>query len=105
MKIPLVIFFCAFLCSFALGRSPQTPQKRPKEGFVPDQETAVRIAEAVLTPIYGNKQVQAEKPFQAILKREVWVVTGRLPEGADGGVAEVRISKVTGEILAVHHGK
>jgi hypothetical protein len=105
MRIQLAIFFCAILGSFALSGSPQSSQKIPKDGFVPDKNTAVKIAEAILTPIYGAKQVEAEKPFAASLKGEVWTVIGHLSEGADGGVAEVRISKLTGEILAVSHGK
>ena len=105
MRLQLASFLCAVLGSVFFSQSPQISQYRPKDGFVPDQETAVKIAEAILTPIYGPKQVQAEKPFVASLKREVWTVTGHLPEGADGGVAEVRISKLTGQILSVNHGK
>jgi len=105
MRLQLAIFLCAVLGSILFNEGSQISQHRPKDGFVPDQETAVKIAEAILTPIYGASQVQAEKPFVASLKREVWTVTGHLPEGADGGVAEVRISKLTGEILSVSHGK
>jgi hypothetical protein len=37
----------------------------PKNGFVPDKETAIRIAETVLIPIYGEKQIASERPFSA----------------------------------------
>ncbi len=33
---------------------------RPKEGYVPDAATAVRIADAVLAPVYGEKQIESE---------------------------------------------
>ncbi|HWG19814.1 MAG TPA: NTF2 fold immunity protein [Terracidiphilus sp.] len=65
----------------------------------------VRIAEAILIPIYGEEQIKSELPLSAVLKDNVWIVTGRLAEGMAGGVAEVRISKMTGEILGVTHGK
>jgi hypothetical protein len=78
---------------------------RPKDGFVPDEKTAVRVAEAVLSPIYGEEKILSERPFSAKLKGDVWTVTGSLPEGMAGGVAEVKISKRTGEILGVTHGK
>lgn len=77
----------------------------PKEGFVPDEETAIRIAEAVWIPIYGEEQINSEKPFKAVLVDDTWIVTGSLPEGYVGGVAEARISKTDGRILGVIHGE
>jgi hypothetical protein len=71
---------------------------KPKEGYVPNSETAVKIAEAVLIPVYGKKQIGSEEPFTARLKDGVWTVQGSLhcPDGSTtcvGGVAEVKISK------------
>lgn len=77
----------------------------PKNGFVPDEETAISVAEAILVPIYGEKQVSSERPFSAELGSDIWTVTGHLPEGWTGGVAKVRISKVTCQIISVSHGK
>jgi hypothetical protein len=81
------------------------PTFRPKNGFVPNAETAVKIAEAVLIPIYGEKQILSERPFKASRQGEVWTVSGILPPGYVGGVAVVKISRRTGEILSVVHFK
>ena len=78
---------------------------KPKDGFVPTEETATRIAEAVWLPIYGKETIEQEKPFQAKLSNGVWTVTGTLPEGHLGGVALAEISKENGAILRVIHGK
>jgi hypothetical protein len=87
---------------------------RPASGYVPDSKTAVKIAEAVLIPVYGEKQIQSELPLTATLKNGVWTVTGTLhcPDGkggtttsCDGGVAEVQISKNDARILYMLHGK
>jgi hypothetical protein len=83
---------------------------RPKEGFVPNSETAVKIAEAVLVPVYGKKQIESEKPLTAKLKDDVWTVHGTLhcPDGAElcaGGVAVVEISKSDAHILSMVHYK
>jgi hypothetical protein len=75
----------------------------PKDGFVPDSETAVRIAEAVWIPIYGEKRIAKEKPFKAQLRGETWFVKGTLPPGAVGGTAIAEISKLDGRILRVVH--
>jgi hypothetical protein len=87
---------------------------KPASGYVPDSKTAVKIAEAVLAPVYGEKQIESERPFTATLKHGVWTVTGtvRCPDGkggtttsCDGGVAEVQISKNDARILYMLHGK
>ena len=78
----------------------------PKNGFVPNEKTAIAVAEAVLIPIYGEKQIVSERPFHASLSAKgVWTVTGSLPEGWDGGVAVVCIDRQNGRILYVMHGK
>ncbi|HKF20159.1 MAG TPA: YbbC/YhhH family protein [Candidatus Angelobacter sp.] len=89
----------------AHSQNPTGPTFQPKNGFVPNAETAVKIAEAVLIPIYGEKQILSERPFKASREGEVWTVSGTLPPGYVGGVAVVKISKRTGEILSVVHFK
>jgi hypothetical protein len=75
----------------------------PREGFVPDAATATRIAEAVLVPIYGARQIRSEQPLKATLRVDVWQVTGQLPAGWRGGVAVVEIAKRDARILHVSH--
>ena len=78
---------------------------KPKEGFVPDERTAIAIAVAVWTPIYGEKQIAGEKPYVATLKDGIWTVEGSLPKGWTGGVAIAEIAQSDGRIIAVVHGK
>jgi len=72
---------------------------RPPHGFVPDAETAERIAEAVCIPIFGQNEVEKQRPFQAELEQSVWVVKGSPKEGSTGNTMVVRISKADGSIL------
>jgi hypothetical protein len=74
---------------------------KPKAGFVPDEETAIRIAEAVWIPIYGQKKIEEQKPFRAKLENDVWTVRGSLREGREGSVVIARISKAHGTIFKV----
>ena len=81
---------------------------KPKEGYVPDEKTAIRIAVAVWIPIYGEKNIEGEKPYHAKLQKDkgIWTVEGSLPSGnVVGGVAEAEIAKDDGRILRVSHGK
>ena len=73
------------------------------EGYVPDQATAIRIAIAVLIPIYGEKIENGEKPWRAGLKGDVWTVVGTFHGKGEGGEAIVQLSKTTGAILFVTH--
>ena len=78
---------------------------KPKDGYVPDEKTAIRIAVAVWIPIYGEKQIEGEKPYHAKLDKGIWTVEGSLPEGTLGGVAIAEIAKDDGCIVRVSHGK
>ena len=77
----------------------------PGVGYVPDKETAIKIAEAVWYPIYG--ELLHERPFQARLDEDgIWMVWGtKHPRTAKGGVANVRLRKADGCILEVWHPK
>jgi hypothetical protein len=77
----------------------------PREGFVPDAVTAARIAEAVLIPIYGARQIASQQPLSATLRGDAWHVTSQLPAGSVGGVASVEIAKSDARILRVSHGR
>ena len=101
-----VVVVIAFLSLFAETTSQESKHTvKPKNGFVPTRGTAVRIAEAVLIPIYGERNIQKQKPLNASLKGNVWRVTGTLPKNMLGGVALIEISKGDGRILRVTHGK
>ena len=78
----------------------------PNDGFVPNEETAIKVAEAIWTPIYGEN-INDKKPFVAEYneKEGCWEVRGTLPENTLGGVPEIKINKSDGKILYVHHGK
>jgi hypothetical protein len=72
--------------------------------YVPNKETAIKIAEAILYAIYGEN-IYKQKPFIVTLDNEVWMVEGSLPKGMKGGVAYIEIQKKDCKILKVTHGK
>jgi hypothetical protein len=105
-----VVLCCIFLLvPIAMGQG-----YKPKAGFVPDAGTAVKIAEAVLIPVYGQPKIESERPFSAELKDEIWTVSGtlRCPDGhggtttiCKGGTATVKIAKDDGRIFFMIHYK
>jgi len=75
------------------------------QGYVPDNTTAVQIAQILFVRVYGEK-VLKKKPFIATLKDgAVWVVEGSIDEGVDGGVPHIEIQKSDGRIVNLYHYK
>ena len=105
MKIRWVFYYMLLMATLAMAQD-----FKPKEGYVPDSTTAVKVAEAALIPVYGKRQIESEEPFNATLKDGVWIVRGTLPcpdpqTVCKGGVAEVKISKDDARILSMIHYK
>jgi len=89
------------LCIFVLGA---TQPRLPPQGVVPDEQTAVKIAEAVFEPIFGIEYSAKWRPYHAQLdKNDVWTVYGTLPRGSLGGTPMLKIKKQDGRVLEVWH--
>ena len=58
----------------ALVAAGQTPKKH--RGYVPDEKTALRIAEAVLIAQFGEERVNAQLPLHAngSSNKDYWIV-------------------------------
>src|SRR5882762_6453976 len=102
--ITLMISLFAALIATMYGQPQRMPSVKPKEGFVPNAETAVKVGEAVLMPVYGEEKILGERPFGAALQGDIWTVEGTLHCGGspstlcEGGTAVVKISKTSGQI-------
>lgn len=82
----------------------------PKEGLIPTADIAVKIAQCVLTRIYGKEIIEEEKPFSVNLKNEIWIIEGSAPRTKNstlilGGQSYMEIRKSNGEILKLLHTK
>jgi hypothetical protein len=103
MKMKATILGLGLLAMTATASPPHSFV--PKDGFVPNEVTAIRIAEAVWEPIYGKENIASHQPTKARLVDGVWIVVGSLPESVKGGVPLAEIRKQDGCILRVSHGK
>jgi len=108
LPLILVVLVTFSVVAMNLKTSKKTSIKNgyvPKDGFVPNKETAIKIAEAIWLPIYGN-EIYTCKPFVAELKNDsIWVVKGTLETGKYGGVPYIEIQKADCKVLKVIHGK
>lgn len=101
VSFAIVVFFSI---NMALDNTAEHNYVPPK-GYVPDDTTALKIADAILTPIYG-KDLNWQKPYSVkLIGDTTWIVTGRFPKNAIGGVAHIEIRKSDCKIIRVTHGK
>ena len=104
--IAVVLLILSFTPSgISFGQETERHNYKPIAGYVPNDATAIKIAVAVWTPIYGKAAIEKEKPYKAVLKGGVWYVSGSLPVGYAGGVAEAEIAQDDGRIMRISHGK
>lgn len=71
---------------------------------VPDETTALKIAEAVWTARYGELIVSKFRPYRVTSKDDRWTIIGTPIDGSThgGGMPEIEISKVDGKVLSVN---
>jgi len=100
MKIFIYIFqFLIVSMTFNLNENQD-------ENYVPDEKTAIKVAEAIWIPIYGEK-VLDKKPFKATISEDgtIWTVKGTVPKGMLGGFPIIEIRKSDCKIIKVFHSK
>jgi hypothetical protein len=102
---------CALLAAIVLSL-PVSAQENfvPRNGYVPDETTAIAIARAVLIPIYGAKTIEDEEPLVAARDGTAWLVNGTVPcehksGRCFGNAVLVKLSASDGQIMFVTHGE
>lgn len=96
-----MLFFIFVSCSY--GRTDKSPL--PSQGVIPSEDIAVKIAEAVLPPIFGAEEVAKYSPYHARLKDGVWTVYGTLKSGSRGGTPQMTIQKKDGKVIEIWHSQ
>ena len=101
-----ILTTCLILFVIFANKSSRQLEFNPTvNGVVPDEATAIKIAEAIGLPVFG-KNLNDYKPFHASLKNDsIWHVSG-LPKKTWfsiqlGGGPEFDIQKQDGKVLKV----
>lgn len=105
---------CGFFLAITLSAQSSPP---PTSVRVPDEATALKIAEPALIKTYGKRQIDYERPLGATLDNGIWTVAGTLccPDRNGirtceqhmcvGGVAVLKLRERDGKILSIIHPK
>src|SRR5690242_532970 len=103
----LVVFLCLYgYYHFNYRDGKPWPKHDDPElvGYVPNEETAIKVAEALWLPLYGAN-IYNHRPFKAMLQDSIWVVEGTLDDGARGGVPHAEIRKKDCKVIRLYHTK
>ena len=88
-----------FAISASILRTPaQSPSPSPSV-IIPDESTAIRVAEAIFATKYNVKTMEGERPYKAHLSQGVWLVWGTVPKDAMGQTLFVQIDQKAGCVL------
>ena len=86
--------------------NPTPPRSLAKNIVVPDKETAIKIAKAIWTPVYGENVVQSSRMFDAVQNNGIWTVTAKFSSGKlQEGTAMMDISQEDGRVSRILHGQ
>ena len=59
----------------------------PPKGYIPDEQTALKVSDAILVSVYGEKEIASERPLGvALIQPDVWLVWGNQRGSAEVGV-------------------
>jgi hypothetical protein len=100
-RITVLAILVGFVVCAAAQNVPALFDRRG--GLVPDPKTALKIAEAVLVPIYGVKIMQ-DKPYTIKLANGRWMIDGSVPKGAVGGSFHIVIQQRDAKIIEIGCG-
>ena len=70
-----------------------------------NRQVAVAVAEAILFPIYGQRYIVDERPYEVYRIDGCWYISGTLLAGSDGGTFEIVLKAADGQVLRLTHGK
>ena len=81
---------------------PTTDGVTGRKDLVPDSATAIRVAEAILVGVYGEKNGHSLRPIAASLSDGVWTVERHCKKGwGVGDNPTVKLLKLNGQILSM----
>ena len=103
MKTLCICLVVAALCLRGAAQNVPALFDRPG-GLVPDEQTALKIAEAVLVPIYGKK-IMDDKPYIIKNADGRWTIDGTIPKDFVGGSFHIVIQQRDAKILEIGCGE
>ena len=75
------------------------------ELLIKEENTAIKVAEPILFEIYGKSKIEDEKPYEAYLINNYWVINGTINRFSFGGAFSIIIDARNSKVVNVIHYK
>jgi hypothetical protein len=75
------------------------------ELLIKEEKTAISVAEPILFEIYGKSKIEDEKPYEAYLINNYWVIRGTLNRFSFGGTFSIVIDARNSKVIEIIHYK
>lgn len=98
-----IFTLCALGIIFMLMAFNMMQKEDENIDYVPNAETAVKVAEILWLPLYGES-IYEHKPFSAELQNGIWIVSGK-PKKQKGGYPYAEIQKSDCKVVKITHFK
>jgi hypothetical protein len=76
-----------------------------KTFIIKDSITAIGVAEPILFSLYGKDNIIQQRPYEAYLIDQYWIISGTLAKNYLGGTFLIILSATDSKILQITHGK
>jgi hypothetical protein len=76
-----------------------------KEVIIKDSKSAINIAESIVFGIYSEQTIVDQKPYEAYLIDDYWVISGTLPKGIRGGTFMIIMDARDCKVIRITHGQ
>ena len=73
--------------------------------IIKDKLTAINVVEPILFAIYSKDNIIKQRPYEAYLIDNYWVVSGTLQKGYLGGTFLIIVDATNSKIIRLTHGK
>lgn len=89
----------------ALADTTEIDILEKNELLIKNESTAISVAEPILFVIYGKSKIEDEKPYEAYLINNYWVINGTLNRFSLGGSFLIIIDAKNSKVLEITHYK
>lgn len=89
----------------ALGDTTKLVILEKNELLIKKEKTAIGIAEPILFEIYGKSNIEDQRPYEAYLINNYWVIRGTLNRFSLGGTFLIIIDARNAKVIHIIHEK
>lgn len=89
----------------ALADTTEIDILEKNELLIKEESTAISVAEPILFEIYGKSKIEDEKPYEAYLINNYWVIRGTLNGFSLGGTFSIIIDARNSKVIDIIHYK